>query len=87
MNLVQESGNLLTEFTGQLIGGPNDGNLVTSSVAEIACEEVMNLYLDGPDNPPHNVGCKGKYVWQEGKNYFKWFLDNTYIVTLTKDDG
>lgn len=81
------SDTMLEAITGQLIGGPDDGNMVTSSVAEIVCSEILELYLDGPDKPPVNVGCKGKYVWQGGKGYFRWFLDNTYTVTVTKDDG
>ena len=63
---------MVAEFTGQLIGGPNDGNLVTSSVARIPYECEDRWWLDGSDSPPTIAVTRGTYIWDEDKNYFKW---------------
>lgn len=62
------------EYSGQFIGGPDDGNMVTSSVARIPVEDTTIWYLDGKNGEATIRVVRGEYIWDENKNYFKWFL-------------
>lgn len=60
-------------FTGQLIGGPDNGNLVTSDTATFNHETVSVSYLQGKDEPTIVV-TKGRYVWDAEQYIFVWDL-------------
>lgn len=62
------------EYTGQLIGGPDEGNLVTSTVPHIDCWSITSLWLDGYRKRPDTQFIQGTYEWDEDKKYFKWVL-------------
>lgn len=64
----------MKEFTGQLIGGPDDGNFVTASLAEIPVVSTTELALDGDKEGADTsiIVIRGRYIWQEDKQYFIW---------------
>lgn len=74
---------VLTEITGQLIGGPEDGNLVSSTVERIYIEDTTKSWLDGTEQGklPVIVVTTGYYIWQQDRGYFKWELEGTRIMT------
>lgn len=64
---------LLDEYTGQLIGGPDNGNLVTASKERIPVTSTTELWLDGEGSEStYLLVDKGEYVWQHEERYFKW---------------
>jgi hypothetical protein len=62
----------MTEYTGQLVGGPDDGNLITATVPDFRCEVVYRQWLDGPDRPVSETIVRGTYVWDESASTFRW---------------
>lgn len=58
------------EYTGQLIGGPDNGNLITSTVPEFRCEVAFRWWLDGDDRSVCDQTIRGTYVW-DGR-VFRW---------------
>ncbi len=70
---------MVTEYTGQLINGPDNGNLVTSSVAEIETKDILELKLDGPDKGVIKYVTKGWYIWSETENCFYWKVHDTEV--------
>ena len=60
----------MTEYTGQLIGGPDDGNLITATVPEFGFEVTYRHWLDGPIRPPSEQTIRGRYVWDG--YVFRW---------------
>jgi hypothetical protein len=64
----------VAEYTGQLIGGPDDGNLVTATVEVVPfrCEYVH--HLDGLDGPATFCRVVGEYIWDVTSHSFKWKL-------------
>lgn len=71
----------LTEYTGQLFGGPDDGNILTTSVEVVPAVSTVMMWLDGEDKDATIVITKGQYVWDSRKHYFIWKLESS---TLTK---
>lgn len=63
------------EYTGQLIGGPDEGNLVTATAQMIFTEVVYRHHLEGPHQPPEEVTIFGWYTWNEGRGCFLWERD------------
>jgi uncharacterized protein (DUF2249 family) len=72
---------MIIEYTGQLMGGPDDGNLITASVSEFPAKDTLELWLDGLDKSVTVFETTGKYVWENTeKGYcFVWKLDDTKI--------
>lgn len=68
--------NAIQEYTGQLEGGPDEGNFVTSSVERFPIKASYTLWLDGPENPPATFTVEGTYIWQPKAPipFFKWEL-------------
>jgi hypothetical protein len=66
----------ITEYTGQLIGGPDHGNFVTASVDRIKCRDTLVLWLDGENSSPSTEITDGTYIWQPNEPipHFKWEL-------------
>lgn len=66
----------ISEYTGQLMGGPEDGNLVTSSVTRIPVSHTSTLWLDGKNDTkiPIEQKTEGTYIWNENEGHFKWEL-------------
>lgn len=64
----------LTEYTGELRGGPDDGNYVTTSIERIPVVATVDLYLDGkgPDKIVTQTVIEGNYVWNSDANFFGW---------------
>lgn len=65
----------MTEYTGQLIDGPDEGNLITSSVERVPFQISYTLWLDGPTKKPSTIIVYGDYVWDENDQAFNWELD------------
>jgi len=65
---------LLKEFTGQLIGGPDDGNYVTASTARIPVTHTIKMWLDGKEEGKTvSISVtEGVYLWQADNHTFKW---------------
>lgn len=60
----------MTEYTGQLIGGPDEGNLITATVPEVPFEVTYRHWLDGADKPVCETTIRGTYAW-DGR-VFRW---------------
>ncbi len=71
----------LSEYTGQLIGGPDDGNPVTASTKEIPAVSTTELWLDGKEEgkTPVLILWKGVYLWNEA-GYFTWKTESNELV-------
>lgn len=61
-------------YSGQLIGGPDEGNIITSSVPRFRCEVEYRHWLDGADTPSFVTVVRGVYVWDEAHGIFQWEL-------------
>jgi hypothetical protein len=66
----------IKEYTGQLVGGPDEGNFVTATVDRFPIKAEYTLWLDGPDNTPSSFIVEGTYIWQPQRvvPVFKWEL-------------
>lgn len=64
----------IVEYTGQLFGGPDDGNWITASVDVFPVTSVTQLWLDGigQGKEASVVTIKGVYIWDNDKKYFTW---------------
>jgi hypothetical protein len=69
-------------YTGQLISGPDQGNVVTSKVPQILSYFVTIHNLEGNDSEPLIEMTKGTYVWQENRGAFVWRLFGTKMLTI-----
>lgn len=65
-------------YTGSLVGGPDDGNVVTASTNRIPTKVTTELWLDGEgaNKDVHLVIVKGSYIWSEKLRAFKWELES-----------
>lgn len=74
----------MKEYTGVLIGGPDDGNTVTASVAVIPVVSTSAMWLDGEivDATITRIHSKGKYTWDENEQAFLWTLDRSFVTKL-----
>jgi hypothetical protein len=63
------------EYTGQLEGGPDEGNLITATVRRFRCEVTYRSWLDGRDGQVATFTVKGHYVWNEPTGTFRWELE------------
>lgn len=72
----------MAEYTGQLIGGPDDGNLITATVEIVPfrCEYVYNL--DGLDGPATFHRVVGEYIWDATNGFFRWKLYGSFTGQL-----
>jgi hypothetical protein len=63
-------------FTGQCIGGPDDGNLISASVKDVHFSVTYRRQLDGPDmRKISEETIYGVYRWQDSgftKGTFQW---------------
>ena len=73
---------MTNEITGQLIGGPDDGNMVTATVEDIAIVSTNVLWLDGKGDGKIAtiVETRGNYVWQHSGGYFMWTLESSKVL-------
>lgn len=67
----------MTQYTGQCLGGPDDGNLVTSAGERFRFEMTNRRWLDGADNPPPVETIRGTYTWDVSDGVFRWNTDST----------
>lgn len=72
---------LVTEYTGRLTGGPDDGNFVSASVSTIYARDTMELWLDGKKEEKDVTIFEtfGKYVWDN--ECFKWEVLKTTVYS------
>ncbi len=77
----------IVQFTGQMIGGPDDGNMVTASVRSVQTSQITTHRLDGPDGNIVIVTVEGTYEWDETTRYFRWKLGNTDMLVLEKNEN
>ena len=77
----------MQEYTGQLLGGPDNGNFVTASLPEIAVVSTTELWLDGVGEGKtiNIIIIKGRYIWKENSGRFVWKLDDTKFDTKTME--
>jgi hypothetical protein len=73
----------MEEFTGQLIGGPDDGNFVSASTEKITVVSTTELWLDGEgaDKSVSIVVTKGEYQWQATSSIFVWKLIESSVFS------
>jgi hypothetical protein len=71
--------NEMTEYTGQCLDRPDEGNLITSSRDRFLFEMTNRRWLDGDHNPPSVETIRGAYVWHASDGVFRWdaFVDPT----------
>jgi hypothetical protein len=67
----------VTEYTGQLVGGPDEGNLISSTVERVPFQCRYTYWSDGPAKMPSSFTVHGDYVWNEDDGVFEWKLDYT----------
>ncbi len=81
--MLQTTGMKSDMYTGQLIGGPGDGNMVTATVPEFKMVAWEEMWLDGegPTKSPIITSTEGKYVWDENVHYFRWNLSKSESFT------
>jgi hypothetical protein len=68
------------EYTGQLRGGPDDGNLVTSTERVFAFKATYASWLDGLKEEPVVVNVRGTYTYVDvdrGGPFFRWERTST----------
>lgn len=73
----------MREYSGQLVGGPDDGNFVTTKLVKIPAKVVTELWLDGEghDKVMNQVIARGSYIWNESKCVFEWNLESAEFYT------
>ena len=59
-------------YSGQCAGGPDDGNLVTSSGPCFRFEAEYRRWLADDNQNPYVQTVRGEYVWNEGEYVFNW---------------
>lgn len=74
-------GSVMDVYTGQVFGGPDDGNFVSTSIPSFPVKNTIELWLDGEEKNVTVVVTKGVYVWQPEKKYFIWQLINSECST------
>lgn len=62
----------MTEYTGQLIGGPDNGNLITATTETVPVTYTFTYWPDGKEKPSVTVTIDGTYVWFRSLGYFHW---------------
>lgn len=65
----------MDKYTGQLMDGPEAGNVITSSVERVPVQLQKIYWLDGPDKMWAATTVYGDYVWDENDQGFYWELD------------
>lgn len=73
----------MKEYTGRLVGGPDDGNIVTSPLAVIPVTSTTEIWLDGKgdDKTVSIVVLKGNYLWDAAESLFIWQATSNRIFT------
>ena len=65
----------MTEYTGQCIGGPDDGNLISATTTVVPFEVTYRHALDGDTSVPESwteLTVRGTYVWDADRGIFRW---------------
>lgn len=67
---------VMVEYSGRLIGGPDDGETLTTTVPEIIITNTMEMWLDGkePGKALDIVVTEGRYIWMDRYKHFEWKL-------------
>lgn len=74
------------EFEGPFVGGPDDGNIYTTSKERIAVFTTSKIWLDGISNDKDItvIETHGYYVWRESHNDFIWVRESADVYKQTK---
>lgn len=68
---------MTTEYTGQCIGGPDDGNLISATTTVVPFEAIYRHALDGDTSVPESwtvQTVRGTYEWDADRGIFRWVL-------------
>jgi len=57
---------------GHLWGGPDHGNLVSTTVDRFRCIRTITMHLDGGYKTPSVTEIDGVYIWNPEKSRFDW---------------
>jgi hypothetical protein len=60
------------EFQGQLWGGPEHGNIVSTTVEHFRYEATTWMWLDGGYKAPSINEVSGTYKWNPEMSRFDW---------------
>lgn len=60
------------KYQGQLWGGPQHGNIISSSVARVMFRREDWMYADGDKGNPYVTGVGGAYVWDAEAGRYNW---------------
>jgi len=73
----------MREYSGQLIGGPDDGNFVTASKDKIPVVSTNEMWLDGEgvDATVTIIIIRGSYIWQETSSLYMWTFETSTIYS------
>ena len=63
----------MDKFTGQCLGGPDHGNLITTSVDKVEVVQQLRMFLDGIHDISAVVRQRtGIYKWNDVCSAFIW---------------
>lgn len=62
----------MVEYSGPLMGGPDDGNIVTTSTDKIPVKNTCEMWLDGETKDATLIEQSGYYMWDVTGNFFMW---------------
>jgi hypothetical protein len=65
------------EYNGQLIGGPDDGNVVSTDQREFPVIQIMLSGIDGRREPMVTTVVSGNYRWDSFHYRFVWIRHGT----------
>lgn len=71
----------MKEFNGQLIGGPDDGNFVTTAQTVIPVVSTTELQLNSGRENTTIIVTRGHYLWDESELCFIWKFEYNEIYT------
>ncbi len=66
-------------YSGELVGGPSDGNTVSTTVPRIPVKVSTEMWLDGLSRPSSVVSETGSYYWSERHQNFKWHNESIHF--------
>lgn len=68
-------------YSGHLIGGPDGGNFIDSTVPKVITWDALALNLDGNDAEPTISVTHGSYTWSDSEKCYNWELIDTKFYT------
>lgn len=62
----------MIEYTGQVLDGPETGNLISSTRESWQYMMFTSMALDGPDSEPSRMLIAGSYGWSNERGGWIW---------------